>query len=191
MIASLLSCSDISIRHKMISAAGRFDLSAAGVLVLFFIGIFKVVKLSEGYDEDSMALATFVVWMVTTVFSCVLFDFDYLFRVGRVLTMVWLGLAIFFLGSRDLDSLQMSVVGIITGVVLINLGIYTREDIGILPVLVPTVSRDHAYRHGDNGKRYDHRYELALVDGKGRSAIMEGETDLTEEDYEGSEGDII
>jgi hypothetical protein len=173
----------------MISAAGRFDLTAAGVLFLFFIVIFKVVKHSEGFDEDSMTLATFVVWLVTTVFSCVLFDFDYLFRVGRVLTMVWLGLAIFFLGTRDFDSLQLSVVGIITGVVLINLGIYTKEDITTLST--PTAPRDYLYRHSDDGKRDDHRYELALAKGKRQSPILEGEADFTEEDYDESEGDII
>jgi sulfite exporter TauE/SafE len=174
----------------MISVAGRFDLTAAAVLVLCFIGIIEAVKHSEGYDEDSTTLATFVVWLVTTVFSCVLFDFDYLFRVGRVLTMVWLGLAMFFLGTRAFDSLQLSIMGIITGVVLINIGIYTRED-AIITMSTTKASRDNVHGHRGIGRRDDHRYELAVAEGKHRSSIMGEATDLTEDDHDESEEDVI
>ena len=197
---------------RILSPADRLDLMAAGVLLMLFVGILMMVRWhshdhqpspqtynneqqdnnDNNTDDDAVALTIFVIWMITTVFSCVLFDFEYLLRLGRVLTMVWIGLAIYFTILQDLNSLWLSAMGIVTGIAMINLALCTStEEARLLASLsssepsltAATYRHDH---HPPGQAQDDHWYELAIAKNKQHDTM-----DMTEqdEDYDESEGE--
>ncbi|CAB9528097.1 expressed unknown protein [Seminavis robusta] len=165
-----------------LSASGRLDLTAMLVFSLGLIGIISLVKkahANEADEDEVVANTAFVIWLVTTILSCIMCEGIYLFRAGRCLFIVWMALAIYFLATEEHFAVAVACGGIVTGIVLINLGIYSAED-----EARAEPNKDYVFNYQDGAMqpRRNHRYELAVVEDKGDDPLGTDPTTATTEE---------